>query len=257
MPCQPQDTPSLLLCWSVLATLPWPVTPFFQPLLCPQEPSLPPPTPLERRVYITDRPSVLRLNWSCLGDLETVNAASKSLRGGSDPGSARGEDSQETSLPSEVDSCLPHTIFYRWRNSPVGEGTHSQLGQLLHGKMLKTAGFGVRQTWGQTQFPPLRSCVALITLGLCFVMESVSVKLKGVSLCLAQGLVYRRCWIPEKKNRCSQSDPDGPGGQRLSWGILAPDVCQGMCMPVGVFCSPIFAESSRSCVHVYRGHRAR
>lgn len=74
VPCQPQDTPSLLLCWSVLATLPWPVTPSFQPLLCPQEPFLP-PTPLERRVYITDNPSVLRLNWSCLGDLETVNAA--------------------------------------------------------------------------------------------------------------------------------------------------------------------------------------
>lgn len=32
VPCQPQDTPSLLLCWSGLATVPWPVTPSFQPL---------------------------------------------------------------------------------------------------------------------------------------------------------------------------------------------------------------------------------
>lgn len=43
---------------------------------------------------------MLRLNWSCLRDLETSNAApgkfSEVIR---DPGSARGEDSPETSLP--------------------------------------------------------------------------------------------------------------------------------------------------------------
>lgn len=76
----------------------------------------------------------------------------------------------------------------------------AQLGQLLHGKMLKTAGFGVRQTWGQIQFLPLRRCVALITLGLCFFVGSVSVKFKGVSLCLAQCLVHRGCLIHEKKS---------------------------------------------------------
>lgn len=118
VPCQPQDTPSLLLCWSVLATLLGPVTLSFQPLLCPQEPSLP-PTPLERRIYITDSPSVLRLNWSCLGDLETVNAAPrKASEVVRDPGSARGEDSQETSLPPEVDSCLPPYHVLQMDNFP-------------------------------------------------------------------------------------------------------------------------------------------